>query len=388
MASVNPSSEEEYFDYKLPESFEDNFSITELALISDELLNLPNIPLFDEDDFPSTSQGTTDVEPSQNTENVSEHNPPQTQLDIGTPHSPESGYNSDCYDHEHRATALNQGYHHWSPETSTSPVFQVDQSQSQQLIYNQPYYPVCVPNVTFSRKRASSTALFDDMNFGKRPHLVDRYQYVEPIPQVFYQEIPQAQPMYYSPPSYPSHVLPASEVPSFEQITANLDMSHRRHPAQRQPSDSAMLLDLNRTKLDRWQPTIAFLKQCLGEDRLIEFVCELLETSGKCNTYVQWLSETSSIKSPRCFELKNTAVIAQMYSQKIGQHKSYKSMSNILSAGNWSWNGIVLLKKVSKNQRNKYELIPDLVYSSFGGHGNSRIELGPDGRLMEVLTNM
>ena len=277
-----------------------------------------------------------------------------------------------------------QECHRWSPDIPTSSIYQVDEPQ-QQFVYNPPYFPVPAANVTVSRKRTSSAAFFNDHNYGKRVHFAENYQYVDPLPQMFYQEV--SQPVY-CPPSYPTHAVPASEVPSFDHFTANLDISNRRHNAQRQPSDGSMLLDLNRTKFDRWQPAVFFLKQCLGNDKLIEFVCDLLNSSRKCNKYVQWLSETSTIKSPRCFELKNTSEIADMYSQAIGQRKSYKSISNILSAGNWSWNGIVLLKKVNKNQRNKYELIPDLVYSSFGGHGKSRIELGPDGRLMEVLTNI
>lgn len=325
------------------------------------------------------------VEVNQNKTTVNEYNQHRVQPEILPPHSPESGYNSDCHDHEYRAAMMNQERQCWSPDIPTSSMYQVEEHLPQPFVYSQPYYPVPAANVTISRKRTSSTAFFEDPGYGKRVHVVDRYQYVDPVPQMFYQEVPQ--PVFYPQP-YPTHVLPASEVPSFDEFTANLEMSNRRQHAQRQPSDSAMLLDLNRTKFDRWQPTVAFLRECLGHDKLIEFLCELLDASRRCNKYVQWLSETSTIKSPRCFELKNTTEIAVMYSQKIGQQKSYKSMSNILSAGNWSWNGIVILKKVNKNQRNKYELIPDLVYSSFGGHGKSRIELGPDGRLMEVLTNM
>ena len=301
------------------------------------------------------------------------------------PTSPESEYGSEKHTVEYQAHMMNQEYHRWSPELPTSSVYPVEQHQSQQMFYNAPHYPVPASDMPISRKRASSVTAFEEMSYGKRMHM-ENYQYVPQVPQIFH-EVPQQMYFYPSQP-FQTHVLPASEVPSFDQITANLETSHRRQHAQRQPSDSAILLDLNRTKFDRWQPTVAFLKQCLGHDKLIDFVCELLETSGKCNKYIQWLAETSAIKSPRCFELKNTAVIAEMYSKKIGQQKSYKSMSNILSAGNWSWNGIVLLKKVNKNQRNKYELLPDLVYSSFGGFNKSRIEIGPDGRPMEVLTNM
>ncbi|KAE9555470.1 hypothetical protein FO519_001325 [Halicephalobus sp. NKZ332] len=383
MLATNPSSEEDYWNYKVSEEFGEDFSVANLDPVDEDFFNLPNIPIFEEECLPYGSEEAAETGMNQLAQKFDSCNP-DAAPEVLVPTSPESGYNSDRHAQEYQA-AMNQEYHRWSPELPTSSVYHMDHSQQHQLVYNAPYYPVPATDMTISRKRTSSATSFDDMNYGKRVHL-ENYQYVQQIPQLPFHEVPQQ--VYYYPQPYPSHVLPASEVPSFDQITANLETSHRRHHAQRQPSDGAILLDLNRTKFDRWEPTVAFLKQCLGHDRLIDFVCELLDTSGKCNKYVQWLAETSAIKSPRCFELKNTVAIAEMYSQRIGQQKSYKSMSNILSAGNWSWNGIVLLKKVNKNQRNKYELLPDLVYSSFGGFNKSRIEIGPDGRPMEVLTNM
>ena len=54
MASANPSFGEESWDFKLPEDFDPNFSLSDLTSINEDFLNLPNIPLF-EDDLPSVS---------------------------------------------------------------------------------------------------------------------------------------------------------------------------------------------------------------------------------------------------------------------------------------------------------------------------------------------
>ena len=55
MDSASCSFDEEFWDFKFPEDFDPNVSFGEFVPTDDNSLNLPNIPLFEDAEDPSTS---------------------------------------------------------------------------------------------------------------------------------------------------------------------------------------------------------------------------------------------------------------------------------------------------------------------------------------------
>uniref|UniRef100_A0AC34QAV1 Uncharacterized protein n=1 Tax=Panagrolaimus sp. JU765 TaxID=591449 RepID=A0AC34QAV1_9BILA len=166
-------------------------------------------------------------------------------------------------------------------------------------------------------------------------------------------------------------------LPSINDLFGGKMKNVSRRP-RRQPFDYISLLDLNRVKYNRWKSSIDFAKeQCGNRDQLLSFIMTLLEDSRKSNQHVQWLTETDVIQSPRCFEFKNTVEIAEMYSKLIGQKKSFKSISARLYLNDWTINYVKVLKKVPGMQRNRYELLPDLISNNFGQNNQTVVIVDP-----------
>ena len=52
MLATNPSSEEEYWNYKVSQEYNEDFPLTNINPVDDEYFNLPNIPMFEEEAYP------------------------------------------------------------------------------------------------------------------------------------------------------------------------------------------------------------------------------------------------------------------------------------------------------------------------------------------------